>query len=89
MKVENILIVGGLAFVAYWLFKKNKKIVDIIDANSKSETAPKTIILNLNQKKERVPVLNPNVEKRYNATPFATVSPAMVEVNGKSNFYDF
>lgn len=88
MKLENVLLIGGLAFLTYWLIKKNPKIIDVSDNNTNNE--PKTIVLNLNQVKGKPDVLSSKVERRFNAHEFATVSPAMVEVGAlRSNFYDF
>ena len=87
MKIENLLLLGGLAFIGYWVWKKNPKIIDVSD-NPVNTNQPKTIILNLNDVQGRVPVLDSVVNQAYNTKKSATVSPAKVEIGGGSNFYD-
>ena len=89
MKLENILIIGGLGFIAYWMIKKSPRIIDVPDIKA-PQPDPKTIVLNLNNTRGKVGVLSSNVEKRYNASEFATTSPASVVIgNQKKIFYDF
>lgn len=90
LKTENILIIGGLAFITFWLMKKKKPtVIDVADNNkTKSDDDVKTIYLNLSNTKGKIPVLSSRVVKQYDSSKFATTSPARVTVNEPSNFYD-
>ncbi len=99
MKIENVLIVGGLIFIGYWLLKKpknkvqenvNKSPEDVLeDVRSK----PRNLVLNLSDIKER-PISNSNngfydeflTNNGYNTSKFSTIAPAQVTV--KRGFYD-
>lgn len=68
MKTENILIIGGLAFLAYWLLKKNKIVEELkpkelkatseigseqVKAEPKSNpNSKKTVFINLSLKEK-------------------------------------
>jgi hypothetical protein len=81
MKTENILIFGGLAFIAYHLFKKTKEVIDVnpvMETKKVEEVQPKTIVLDLNPQRRG---LFPDAMYRgYNSSKMATVAPAKVNV---------
>lgn len=90
MKTENILLLGGLAFVGYWLFKKYKpKTIDVtepqmLNTTNNNNQEPKTIILDLKNNRmsrteTRQAFLSP-FHKGYDASKFATVAPPMVKI---------
>jgi hypothetical protein len=81
MKTENILIIGGLAFIAYHLFRNKKEIIDInpaMEADKVEEVQPKTIVLDLNP--ARRGLFPDAMYKGYNSSKMATVAPPMVRV---------
>lgn len=80
MKIENVLIIGGLGFIAYWLLKKQPKVIDInppMEEPKKEE--PQTITLNLREQKRNL--FPRNFAKDFNASKFRTVAPPKVVVS--------
>lgn len=83
MKTKNILIIGGLAAIAYWIYKnrKAKKPININPPMEQPKEEPKTILINMNNKRKRPSGLFPNsMYTQYNASKMATVAPPMVEI---------
>jgi len=78
MKLENLLLVAGVGFIAYWLVKKPIKVIDINPPMEKEE--PKTIVLDLNKTKRNGGLFPDDMVKDYNASKFSTVAPPMVVV---------
>jgi hypothetical protein len=82
MKIENVLIIGGLGIIAYWLLKKQPKVVDInppMEEPKKEEA--KTIYLDLSDKRKKNRNVFPNSFVRdFDASKFRTVAPPMVVV---------
>lgn len=77
MEVKDLLLIGGLAFVGYWLFKKTDKIININpDILPKAQEEPKTIFLNLNQTQKKANYFYDDVFARdFDTSSFKTVSP--------------
>lgn len=82
METRNLLLLGGLVFVAYWLLKKTDKVIDVNpDILPKAKDEPKTIFLNLNQTQKKANYFYDDMfAKDFDTSSFKTVSPPMYEV---------
>jgi hypothetical protein len=83
MKTKDILIIGGLALIVYWVYKnkKAKKPINIDLPLEQPKEEPKTIVINMNNKRKRPSGMFPNsMYAQYNASKMATVAPPMVEI---------
>jgi len=80
MKAENLLILVGVGFIAYWLVKKPIKVIDINPPMEIEKEEPKTIVLDLNKTKRNSGLFPDNMAKDYNASKFRTVAPPMVVI---------
>ena len=80
MKLENLLLVAGVGFIAYWLVKKPIKVIDINPPMEMEKEEPKTIFLDLNKTKRNGGLFPDNMVKDYNASKFRTVAPPMVVI---------
>jgi hypothetical protein len=78
MKLENLLLVAGVGFIAYWLAKKPIKVIDINPQMEMQKEEPKTIILDLNKTKRNGGLFPESMVKDYNASKFSTVAPPLV-----------
>jgi hypothetical protein len=75
MKTENILLIGGLGLIAYWLFKKPKKVIDIDPPMEMQKIEePKTIVLDLNKTKNEG-LFPESMAKDYDSSLFSTIAP--------------
>jgi hypothetical protein len=79
MKAENLLLVLGVGFIAYWLVKKPIKVIDINPQMELDNEEPKTIVLDLNKTKNGG-LFPDNMVNDYNASKFSTVAPPSVTV---------
>jgi len=79
MKAENLLLVFGVGFIAYWLVKKPIKVIDINPQMELDNEEPKTIVLDLNKTKNGG-LFPDNMVNDYNASKFSTVAPPSVTV---------
>jgi hypothetical protein len=79
MKAENLLLVLGVGFIAYWLVKKPIKVIDINPQMELDNEEPKTIVLDLNKTKNNG-LFPDNMVNDYNASKFSTVAPPSVTV---------
>lgn len=83
LSVQNVIIAFGVGYLAYWLYKKQKKVIQINPPMVENVEEPKTIVLDLSNNKGN---LFPNSMVRdFNATKFATTSPPMVVVKNSYN----
>jgi len=80
MKLENLLLVAGVGFIAYWLVKKPIKVIDINPPMEIQKEEPKTIVLDLNKTRRNGGLFPDGMVKDYNASKFRTVAPPMVVV---------
>jgi hypothetical protein len=80
MKAENLLLIAGIGFIAYWLVKKPIKVIDINPPMEIEKEEPKTIVLDLNKTKRNSGLFPDNMAKDYNASKFSTVAPPMVVI---------
>lgn len=81
LATENLLIIAGIGFIAYWLFKKTKnaKTIDIpMGASYKPTEEKKTIVLDLSGRQNRdVSSLFPNnMVKDFDTMREKTFAPA-------------
>jgi hypothetical protein len=83
MKLQNVLIIGGVALVGYWLWKKyNKKVIDINPPMEKPKEEPRTIRLSMSGSRRKNRNLFPeSMYSEYNTAKSATVAPAMVTIS--------
>ena len=85
-KVEIVLIIGGLAFVGYFLWKKYRKPKARIIEPKVEETTmveePKTIVLDLraNPRMNKRQKYLESFHKGYDARRESTVAPPMVKI---------
>lgn len=79
MKAENLLLVLGVGFIAYWLVKKPIKVIDINPQMELDTEEPKTIVLDMNKTKNGG-LFPDNMVNDYNASKFSTVAPPSVTV---------
>lgn len=87
MKTEDIFFIGGLVFIGYWLTKKNVTIITSEALDTKPFAPieePKTIVLDLNQRRKASNLFDDRFVKDYNSSMEATFSPQRVHV--KSEF---
>jgi len=96
MKTENIILIAGLGFIAYWLTRRNPTIIDNSNGMTNTnkpidletdDTDSKTIVLDMRPKTKREAFVDP-FRKGYNTSKFATVAPPSVTVR-QTNSYDF
>jgi DNA primase catalytic subunit len=82
MEAKEIIILGGLGFLAYLLLKKKDNVIDINpDILPKQEEKPKTIFLNLNEPQKKANYFYDDVFARdFDTSSFKTVSPPRGEV---------
>jgi hypothetical protein len=83
MKLEKVLIVGGVALVGYWLWKKyNKKVIDVNPPMEQPKEEPKTIRISMSGSRRKNRNLFPqSMYSQYNATKGSTVAPPMVTIS--------
>ena len=81
MKIENVIIIGGLGYLAYWLLKRQPKVIDINPTmeNTKVEE-PKTIYLDLSNRKKNRNFFPESFVKDFDASKFSTVAPPSVVI---------
>lgn len=86
MKVENLLIIGGLGVIAYLLFtgEKRKRAIEAAKIEAKNQAIqPKTTVVRTKVfiEDNRGSSLFPeSIYKRYNSSKMATVAPAKATV---------
>lgn len=83
METKNILIIGGIALIGYYIYKnrKAKKPIFIDPPLEQPKQEPSTIVINMNNRRQRPSGLFPNsMYAQYNASKMATVAPPMVEI---------
>jgi len=84
MTKTNIVILIGVGLLAYWYFKKYKQnepvdVPPIADETKPEE--PKTIVINLNNKREKVTGVFPySMYQRYDASKTQTVAPPSTKI---------
>ena len=86
MKLENLLLIAGVGFIAYWLVKKPIKVIDI-DPPMEAEIIkeePKTIVLDLNKTRRNEGLFPESMAKDYNASVMRTIAPPRTFI--KENF---
>jgi uncharacterized protein YneF (UPF0154 family) len=83
MKLQNVLIIGGVALVGYWLWKKSKKkVIDINPPMEQPKEEPKTIRISMSGSRRKNRNLFPqSMYSEYNTSKSATVAPAMVTIS--------
>jgi len=81
MKIENVIIIGGLGFLAYWLLKKQPKVIDINPTmeDTKNEE-PKTIYLDLSNRNKKRNLFPESFVRDFDASKFRTVAPPSVVI---------
>jgi hypothetical protein len=85
MKLSNVLLVGGVIFVGYLIFRKKPTIIDVKPDILPKNNEAKTIVLNLSEPQKKINTFYDDVYVRdYNASKFSTVAPPSVTI--KSNF---
>jgi len=83
MKLENLLLIAGVGFIAYWLVKKPIKVIDInppMEAELQ-KVEPKTIVLDLNKTRRNEGLFPERMAKDFNVSSFKTVSPPRYTIN--------
>jgi hypothetical protein len=84
MKLENLLLIAGVGFIAYWLVKKPIKVIDIdppMESELPKNEERKTIVLDLNKTRRNEGLMRneglfpERMAKDFNISPFKTVSP--------------
>jgi len=84
LSTENLLILAGIGFIGYWLFKKSKaKTIDLPMGQSyKPAEEKKTIILDLSGKPKRdVSSLFPNnMVRDFDSREIKTFAPARTTI---------
>jgi hypothetical protein len=83
MKIENALLIGGAVFIAFWLYKRPKGVVNIDPKMSKVEDEKKTIFLNLTSEPNG---FYDDFIRDYNASKERTVAPPMVKIDVTNEF---
>jgi hypothetical protein len=78
--IQNIIIFGGLGYLAYWLFKKQRKAINIDPKMGESirpvkKEEPKTIVLDLREK-NRGAIFPQSMAKKYDSRREKTFAPA-------------
>ncbi len=100
MNVKTLLGIGGIAWIAYILYKNNKQDMliqeiknELEDAKAKLEGTASQVITELPTKiKETFGMSTPNIDmqlfgdvkKRFDASKNATVAPAVIQVINES-----
>jgi hypothetical protein len=86
MKTTDLLLIGGLGLVAYYLFKKPKQ--EIIDINPAMDSAPKpaadvqnptSTVVDISKRK-MTGLFDSAMYASYNTSKNATVSPAAAQI---------
>lgn len=81
MKVEKLLVVGGLLLVGYWIYKKTSK-PKVIDVDPKMDTTKTdkkpTIVLNLSGKPKNS--VNDIYVRDFNTNTYSTIAKPQIEV---------
>ena len=77
MDIEDVLILGGLGFVAYYLLKKNKEIIDI---NPKLEKARPNLEANISK-------INSAVSNEVNSLLNQNSNSSTIPNNDKQTIY--
>lgn len=88
LKTENILIIAGLGFLAYWYFKKRKGVINIDPKMGESvkgdklnpNKEPKTIVLDLREKGKKG-LFPSKMAKDYDSRMEKTFAPARTVIN--------
>ena len=89
MEREDIILILGLGFIAYWMLKKNPT---IIDNSTPTQDLPekidiediepkKTVVLDMRPKMTSREAFYAPFRKSYDASKFATVAPPMVTIS--------
>jgi hypothetical protein len=86
MKLSNVLLVGGVIAIGYFLLRKKPKVINVEpDITKKDVEKPRTIVLSLSEPQKKVNTFYDDVYVRdFNASKFSTVAPPSVTI--KSNF---
>jgi len=86
MKTTDLLLIGGLGLVAYYLFKKPKQ--EVIDINPAMQSAP-PLAANVKDpnstavdlgKIKATGLFNSDMYTRYDASKNATIAPSVAQV---------
>lgn len=82
--IQNIIIFGGLGYLAYWLFKKQRRAINIDPKMGESirpvkKQDPKTIVLDLREK-NRGAIFSNKMVKGYDYTREKTFAPARTTI---------
>jgi len=85
LTTENILIVAGIGFISYWLWKRKKNVITIdpkMGESYKPSEEKKTIVLDLSGKPNRdVSSLFPNnMVKDFDSREVKTFAPARTTI---------
>jgi hypothetical protein len=82
MKLENLLLIAGVGFIAYWLVKKPIRVINI-DPPMEAElqkVEPKTIVLDLNKTRRNEGLFPERMAKDFDVSKIKTVSPAKYSI---------
>ncbi len=82
--IQNIIIFGGLGYLAYWLFKKQRRAINIDPKMGESikpvkKQDPKTIVLDLREK-NRGAIFPKSMSKNYDSRQIKTFAPARTTI---------
>jgi hypothetical protein len=89
LSIENVLILAGVGFIAYWYLRKPKGVINInpkmgesIKLNNikKPNAEPKTIVLDLREKKKSE-IFPQSMYKGYDSREIKTFAPARTVIN--------
>lgn len=87
MQKEDIILIFGLGFIAYWMLKKTPKVIDNMTADIAERVdlegiePKKTVVLDMRPKMTTREEFYAPFRKSYNASKFATVAPPMVTIS--------
>ncbi len=86
MKFENLLLIAGVGFIAYWLVKKPIKVIDIDPPMEmeKQKEEPKTIVLDLNKTRRNEGLFPERMAKDFDASFYSTIASPRTFI--KDNF---
>lgn len=84
MKLDNLLIIGGLAAIAYILLRKKKDNVvtpiDIVPQEVVPKNEPVVVDLSKSSTRRRGGLFPESIYRQYNASKMATVAPAKATI---------
>ena len=81
---ENFLLFVGIGYIAYWLLRKTPKAIDINPPMQSSANDPRTIVLDLRDKKKntnRSGLFPSGLAKDYNTSESKTFAPSRTIIN--------